>query len=278
MLAYVFPGQGSQFRGMGSDLFAEFPELIAAADAVLGYSIKTLCLDDPNQQLNQTQFTQPALYTINALSYLKKLQATGKKPDYVAGHSLGEYNALLAADVFDFVTGLKLVQKRGELMSQASGGGMAAIIGLSPDEIHAILQKNNFVDVGIANYNAPKQSVISGLKEEIERAKSFFQHAAFIPLKVSGAFHSQLMSSAQAHFAKFIAQFTFATPRVPVLANVDAKPYHPAIIQENLTQQITHSVQWTAIVNYLLTKKNIQIEEVGPGNVLSKLIQQIRLA
>src|SRR5205823_13876450 len=126
MLAYIFPGQGSQTRGMGGNLFDDFPELTAQADAILGYSIKKLCLEDPNQELNQTQFTQPALFVVNALTFLKKNQ----KPDYVAGHSLGEYNALFAAEVFDFATGLNLVKKRGELMSEAKNGGMAAVIGL----------------------------------------------------------------------------------------------------------------------------------------------------
>ena len=130
MLAYVFPGQGSQVVGMGKDLFDEFKEYVDAADEILGYSIKELCLEDPNGVLGLTQYTQPALYVVNALTYLKEVKTTGVKPDFVAGHSLGEYDALFAAGVFDFATGLKLVQKRGELMSQAKGGGMAAVLGL----------------------------------------------------------------------------------------------------------------------------------------------------
>src|SRR5437764_7507813 len=121
MTVFLFPGQGSQRRGMGNPLFDEFKEVTARADEVLGYSIKELCLQDPHQQLSQTQFTQPALYVVNALSYLKKMKETGQAPDYVAGHSLGEYSALFAAGAFDFETGLRLVKKRGELMSQAIG-------------------------------------------------------------------------------------------------------------------------------------------------------------
>jgi malonyl CoA-acyl carrier protein transacylase len=131
MPAYIFPGQGSQAKGMGKELFSQFPEITAKADEILGYSITTLCVEDPDQRLNQTQYTQPALYTVNALFYFNKLRQIGTPPSFVAGHSLGEYNALLAADVFDFGTGLKLVKKRGELMSQASGGAMAAVIGLN---------------------------------------------------------------------------------------------------------------------------------------------------
>ncbi|MGO4778772.1 acyltransferase domain-containing protein, partial [Lysobacter sp. 2RAB21] len=128
MKTYMFPGQGSQARGMGGDLFDAYPELTAKADAVLGYSIKELCLEDPRRELGKTQFTQPALYVVNALSYYKRIQDTGETPDYLAGHSLGEFNALLAAECFDFETGLKLVKKRGELMSQATQGAMAAIV------------------------------------------------------------------------------------------------------------------------------------------------------
>ncbi len=130
MLAYLFPGQGAQTRGMGADLFEQFSKYTAQADEFLGYSIQALCIEDVDQKLNKTQYTQPALYVVNALMYLKTLEETQQKPDYVAGHSLGEYNALFASGVFDFMTGLSLVQKRGELMSQAQNGGMTAVLGL----------------------------------------------------------------------------------------------------------------------------------------------------
>ena len=135
MTTYVFPGQGSQNKGMGGTLFDDFSELTVQADAILGYSIKRLCLEDPQIKLSLTQYTQPALYIVNAFSYLKRLREIGKKPNFVAGHSLGEYSALFAAEVFDFPTGLQLVKKRGELMSRASGGAMAAILGLDEEQI-----------------------------------------------------------------------------------------------------------------------------------------------
>ena len=138
---YVFPGQGSQTVGMGADLFDQFPFLITQADQVLGYSVKQLCLEDPNKKLNSTDYTQPAIYIINALTYLKKVQQEGK-PDFAAGHSLGEYNALFAADVFDFVTGLKLVQKRGAIMAKVEGGGMGAVIGLEPEKIRRSTERS----------------------------------------------------------------------------------------------------------------------------------------
>lgn len=139
--AYLFPGQGSQKKGMGEGLFDEFPEMTKKADEILGYSIKELCLTDPRKELNKTQFTQPALYVVNALSFQKKMKEGESEPDFVAGHSLGEYNALHAAEVMSFEEGLKLVKKRGELMSKAENGGMAAILKTPEEEIKNILKE-----------------------------------------------------------------------------------------------------------------------------------------
>src|SRR5215471_6592642 len=164
MLAFVFPGQGSQKKGMGQGLFEEvreFAGLEKDIDALLGYSVRKLCLEDPDNKLKETQYTQPCLYVVNALTYYKAI-ATGPKPDFVAGHSFGEYDALLAAEAFDFMTGLKLVKKRGELMSQAKGGGMAAIIGVPVEKSEAIVKTENLIGIDFANYNSPVQTVLSG--------------------------------------------------------------------------------------------------------------------
>ncbi len=278
MTTYVFPGQGSQVKGMGSTLFPEFPELVQKANTILGYSVVALCLEDNADQLNKTHYTQPALYVVNALTYLKKLKATGKKPDYVAGHSLGEYSALFAADVFDFETGLKLVQKRGELMSETRDGKMAAVIGLKSDTVQSLLEKNNLSTVSIANYNSFTQVVISGPKDDIDAAQPLFEKAGvklFIPLKVSGAFHSPLMGEAQQRFTDFLRGFTFASPAIPVIANVNAQPYQPNEVQSNLAHQITYPVQWTRSIEYLLQRGEKTFEEIGPGKVLQGLIQRI---
>lgn len=279
MLTYLFPGQGSQSKGMGKELFAQFPELIQEADKILGFSLSSLCLDDPEQQLNQTQYTQPAIYVVSALSYLQKIRDTQLKPDYVCGHSLGEYNALLAAEVFDFSTGLKLIKKRSELMSQAKAGGMAAIIGLSLNDVTQILAQHAHLNLSVANYNSYTQIVISGPQQNIELAQAIFtknKAVNFIPLKVSGAFHSAFMQQARDEFALYLNEFSFSIPTIPVIANLDARFYHPAIIKENLADQITHAVQWTPTMEYLQAHSEMTYEEIGPGKVLTGLLQRIQ--
>lgn len=283
MKAFVFPGQGSQARGMGATLFDEFKELTQQADEVLGYSIRELCLEDPRRELNKTQFTQPALYVVNAMSYYKKVNESGRKPDYLAGHSLGEFNALLAAECFDFETGLKLVRKRGELMSQASGGAMAAILNASKEEIEAILQANGLRNIDLANYNTPSQIVISGLTEEIGQAQYLFQSGKMLyyPLNTSGAFHSRFMGGAKDTFHAFLQGFELAEPKIPVIANVTARPYQEGEIVENLSRQIVSMVRWCESVQYLMAAAasagdSMLFEEVGHGDVLTKIVQTIK--
>ncbi|MBX3709974.1 MAG: ACP S-malonyltransferase [Gammaproteobacteria bacterium] len=278
MTTYVFPGQGSQFKGMGGALFSEFQDIVSKANQILGYPVEKLCLEGPDDKLNMTQYTQPAIYVVSALSYFKKLKDSGKKPDYVAGHSLGEYNALLAAGVFDFETGLKLVQERGSLMANASGGAMAAIIGPHSGEIQTLLDKSNLSSISIANFNSFTQTVIAGLKNEIDAAKPIFEsiNAMFIPLKVSGAFHSSYMKPAQQKFSDFLKGFEFKAPNAIVIANVNAEPYKIDVVMTNLANQITHPVQWTKTIKYLLDKGETIFEEVGPGSVLTGLIRRIQ--
>jgi trans-AT polyketide synthase/acyltransferase/oxidoreductase domain-containing protein len=279
MITWVFPGQGSQEKGMGASLFDEFTDLIVQADDILGYSIKKLCLEGPQKQLNQTQYTQPALYVVNALSYFKKVEQTGKQPDFVAGHSLGEYNALLAAGGVNFVTGLKLVQKRGELMSQAQSGAMAAVLNLQADKLKAILTENGLTGIDIANYNTPSQLVISGNKDEINRIIDIFEpveEVRCVALNVSAAFHSRYMRDAQQEFEQFLTGFEFADLKIPLISNVTARPYKPTEIAANLAKQITHPVNWVDSIRYLMGQEEMVFEEVGPGKVLTKLIAKIQ--
>ena len=283
MKVYLFPGQGSQSRGMGGDLFDRFRELTAKADAILGYSIRELCLDDPRSELGSTQFTQPALFVVNALSYLRKIEDTGQTPDFLAGHSLGEFNALLAAGCFDFETGLKLVQRRGELMGQVSSGGMAAIMNSSRDEIEAKLKANGLDNVYLANYNTPSQIVISGAIDEIAAAEPILMQGKvrYYPLATSGAFHSAYMRDAMAKFREVIQGVRFEAPRIPVVANVTARPYRRETLAETLTCQIASTVRWCESMQFLLAigaarREPVDFVELGNGDVLTKMAFTIK--
>lgn len=270
---------------MGEGLFDEVEEFRkeeGRIDELLGYSIRKLCLEDSEKKLNNTAYTQPALYVVNALHYYKTI-STGLRPQLLAGHSLGEYNALLAAGVFDFVTGLKLVQKRGELMSQAKSGGMAAVLGLDAERLTQVIQENDLADLDVANFNSKMQTVIAGPKDDILRAGPFFEKAgatSYIPLQVSAAFHSRYMEPAAAEFSQFISQFTFMPPEIPVISNVTARPYKkseaPQNISELLVKQICSPVQWTSTIHYLGGRGATAFHEIGPGNVLTRLVGQIR--
>ncbi|MGY0063717.1 ACP S-malonyltransferase [Streptomyces sp. LZ34] len=279
MVAYLFPGQGSQKLGMGAELFEDAKELTDIADEILGYSIRSLCLEDPDKRLDLTQCTQPALYVVNALSYYRLLKEGEPRPDYVAGHSLGEYNALLAAQAFDFATGLKMVKKRGELMGRAVGGGMAAVLGLGEKEVRDVLRDHGFDAIDVANLNSPSQTVISGLRADIERAKDAFQAAkarTYSILQVSGAFHSRYMSAAQQEFAAYVDELEIRPPAIPVIANSTARPYRPDRVAETLVAQIASAVRWSESIRYLLGNDEDEFLQVGPGRVLTSLIRSIR--
>lgn len=275
---FVFPGQGSQKIGMGAELFTEFKDLLTEAENILGYSMADLCIKGPIEKLSQTQYTQPALFVVNVLTYLKHVAESGQQPAMVAGHSLGEYNALYAAEVFDFSTGLKLVCKRGEIMSQVEGGGMAAVLGLDAETVKETLKKSGFLKIDVANYNSPKQTVLSGKKEDIVAAEQFFRDAGakrYIVLPVSGAFHSRHMLSPQAEFESFAAQFQFHAPKIPVISNLKARPYEEGTILQTLVGQMSHSVRWVESIQYIKKQGEFDFTELGPGTVLSSLIRQI---
>jgi malonyl CoA-acyl carrier protein transacylase len=264
---------------MGGSLFDEFPELTAKADAVLGYSIKDLCLNDPQRELSNTAFTQPALYVVNALSYYKRIRDTGETPDYLAGHSLGEFNALLAAECFDFETGLKLVKKRGELMSQATDGAMAAIVNATRDEIEALLKEKGLDKVDIANCNTPLQTVISGPVADIAACQEIFQfdRVMYIPLKTSGAFHSRLMLPAQQKFEAFLKKRNFSKLKIPVIANLTAQAYRNGAVVECLSKQISSTVLWSDTIHHLMSLSDeMEFIEIGHGDVLAKMILKIK--
>ncbi len=278
MSVYMFPGQGSQSKGMGGKLFSLFPELTVTASKILGYSIQDLCVKDSRKQLNDTRYTQPALYVVNALSYRQRSRETDTTAHYLIGHSLGEYNALEASGAISFEDGLKLVKKRGELMSAAPKGAMAAVIGLTAAAIREILQANGLTAIDIANLNSPTQTILSGLKEDIIRAASFFEAdgVRYTPLNTSGAFHSRYMEAAKQEFEAYLQEFTFSALSIPVISNLDASPYQADRIGANLAAQITHPVQWTKTIQYLMAQGETNFEELGGGQVLTKLVTEIR--
>lgn len=275
---FMFPGQGSQSVGMGAELFERYPDLVAEADAILGYSVRELCLENPDGMLERTDYTQPALYIVDVLSYLAKADGEKIRPDFVIGHSLGEYPALYAAGAFDFSTGLKLVQKRGALMNAATGGGMAAILGINGDAVAAALSELGADSIDVANFNTPGQTVISGPKADIEafapRMKEKGAKRAVI-LPVSGAFHSRYMRPAAEEFEAFLRGFSFGKLSIPCIANCSAQPYTDDLIASNLVKQIYSSVRWVDTVKGLREQGADTFVEVGPGTVLAGLARQI---
>jgi len=277
----LFPGQGSQKVGMGAGLFAKFPREVSQADDILGWSVERLCLEDPDRRLDQTDFTQPALFVVNALTYLDGQRGGAPRPDFVAGHSLGEYDALFASGAFDFATGLRLVKKRGELMARARGGGMAAVIGLPLERVREVLSDPRFAGLDIANLNAPKQAVVSGPVDEVSASKEAFDAAGaqlFVTLKVSAAFHSRAMADAAAEFRRFVSPVEFRPLSIPVVSNVTARPYAPGETLDLLSRQISSPVRWSESIQFLLGQPEPEFVESGPGAVLTGLLRQNRAA
>ena len=276
--AFLFPGQGSQAVGMGADLFAQFSEEVVQANDILGYSLSDLCVNGPEEQLGQTQYTQPALYLVSYL-HAQAISSETEKPAMAAGHSVGEFAALAFAGAFCFTDGLKMVAKRGEIMSQVSGGGMAAVIALDADKIKEVFADKDLTGIDLANFNSPGQIVISGPAAEISESLVPLKEAGaklVVPLKVSGAFHSRMMEEPAQKFAEFLKDFSFKETSIPVYANVTASPYPDASsIPETLVRQIHSPVRWSDSVLAMRSAGADIFEECGPGKVLSKLLRQI---
>jgi [acyl-carrier-protein] S-malonyltransferase len=271
--AWVFPGQGSQVIGMGVDLSATplAQARFAEAEAVLGWSVLEV-VQSPEDKVSNTLYTQPCLYVVECI-LADLLRAQGQVPAVVAGHSLGEYVALYTARVFDFTTGLALVQRRAELMAQASDGMMAALLGFDSEELAAKLAATP--SVVLANDNNPGQVVISGTPEAVTEVMEGVKTKRAVKLNVSGAFHSPLMAEAAASFEVVLAPTPFATAQVPVLSNVDPTPATDgAVLKQRLVQQMTGSVRWREITLALPELGIDTVVEVGPGNVLTGLTKR----
>lgn len=281
MKAYVFPGQGAQFVGMGKDLYDNYPvakEMFEKANEILGFRITDLMFEGTEDDLKQTKVTQPAIF-LHSVILAKTLEDF--KPEMVAGHSLGEFSALVANGALSFEDGLKLVSQRAMAMQKAcevEPSTMAAIIGLEDNVVEDIC--TGIEDVVVpANYNCPGQLVISGSMKGIEVACEKLKEAGAkraLPLKVGGAFHSPLMEPARVELAEAINNTNFNTPVCPVYQNVDAKPYSdPAQIKENLIKQLTSPVKWTYIMQNMIADGMTSYTEVGPGKVLQGLLKKV---
>ena len=277
--AYVFPGQGAQFSGMGKELYennAEAKALFEKANEILGFRITDIMFEGSADDLKQTKVTQPAVF-LHSVILAKVL---GVKPDAVAGHSLGEFSALVVAGALSFEDGLRLVAKRAMAMQKCcenEPGGMAAILALEDEVVEKVCQEIEGVVVA-ANYNCPGQLVISGADEAVDAACAKLKEAGAkraLRLPVGGAFHSPLMEAARAELEQAIAEVEFHTPVCPIYQNVDAKPQtDPEIIKTNLIAQLTAPVRWTQIAKNMIADGVDEFTELGPGTVLQGLIKK----
>lgn len=281
MIGFVFPGQGSQYVGMGKSVYERQREVFNEASEALGFDIAKLCFEGPETELNRTENTQPALLTVS-YALLKEVLPLNIKPVYVAGHSLGEYTACLAAEVFSFSDAVKIVRKRGELMQQAQPegkGAMAAVLGLDEATLREICDSITHLYVDLANLNCPGQVVISGEAEAVARAMELAKERGakkVVPLQVSIPSHCKLMREAAEKFAEFLKTFKFNQPKIPIVTNVDAKEKTEAsAISDALVSQLYSPVRWQDCVKYMISKGVDTFIEIGPGKVLSGLIKRI---
>lgn len=276
----MFPGQGIQKQGMGQDLFDHYSEMLKLANEITGLSIDQLCLQNSNNRLNDTRYAQLAIYVVNAMYCQDKIQREKILPNFCIGHSLGELNALLCAGVIDFETGLRLVQKRGELMAKANGGAMAAIVGLTQDQLTQHLQQYAEQGVIIANINTANQMVLSGEKNavamQLELLKSNYPNIRCILLNTSGAFHSPYMREAAEEYRDYLANFQFNEPSIPVLANASLELYTASNAIDHLSSHLIKPVNWKETINILLDNQFEQYIEVGPTKILTSMVGQIK--
>jgi [acyl-carrier-protein] S-malonyltransferase len=285
-VAFIFPGQGSQKVGMGKDLIEAFQECKAVydkADEQVGFGLSEIILNGTDEDLTLTYHAQPAILT-NSISMLKKINEAGIKPDFVAGHSLGEFTALVAAEAISFEDGVRLVNKRGLLMDKAvpvGEGAMAAVLFLAPEKIEEVISEVNKKghSVGIANYNSPTQVVITGDAEGVQIASGLIKEAGakrVLPLKVSGPFHSALMKPASEEFENELGKINVEDCKYPLVSNVIAEPITEAShIKELLVRQLFSPVKWNQSIQHLVDLGVDTFVEIGPGKVLTGLVKAI---
>ena len=278
-IAFLYPGQGAQYVGMGKELFTSYPQarrIFEEAEALLGVNLRHLCLNGPAEELVKTNNLQPLLVTFSfAISHL--LQERGVRYEAIAGHSLGEYSALAGAHALSLPDTLRLVRRRAQLMALVSGGAMAAVIGLETAVTQAVC--NNLTSVWVTNENCPGQQVISGTAAQMPEATRLLREAGakrILPLAVSGAFHSPLMSEAADNFSAALREFTFRDLDVPLVSNASGKYARTtSSVIANLALQMDHPVLWEKSMRQLLTDGFELFIEIGPGTVLQGLMKRI---
>jgi [acyl-carrier-protein] S-malonyltransferase len=286
-IGFLFPGQGSQFTGMGrdfADAFAWAEGLYKSAQSLLGFDLADVCFNGPEETLRQTRFTQPALVVHSTIA-CRMLREKGIVPSAAAGHSLGEFSALIAAGVFSFESGLELVRERSRLMSEIGirhPGSMAAVIGLASDDVNSVCEEAESSGAGLvrtANLNSPEQTVISGTREGVAKASEIAKSKGakrVLELAVSGAFHSPLVAEAAGEFEKWLRKTAFQEPGFPVYLNVSASPATDAETVRNLlSKQMTNPVRWIETVQNMINDGMTTFYEVGPGKVLAGLVKRI---
>lgn len=282
-IAFLFPGQGAQAVGMGKDVAESSnsaKSVYETADSVLGKSVSTLCFEGPEDSLKQTVNTQPCIVT-TSIALLEALkEGLDIVPDYVAGHSLGEYCAMYTAGVMNLETTLRAIQKRADLMSATKGGSMAAVLNASEEQLKAGLEEGSKVGyVDVANYNSPAQVVITGAEDAVKAASDYMVANGVrrvVPLAVSGAFHSKFMKNAGKEFAEFVSNLDLNNASIPVITNVDAEiTTNSEDFRVKMPKQIYSSVHWTQTIEKMIAEGVDTFVEIGPGKVLAGLNKKI---